>query len=189
MSQKSIVVGIVLIVAVGAAALHAYKARQRTPILDRTNQATSFQPHSFEECIKAGNPVLESSPRQCTVGKYTFIEPQQEDHSGSGTEVVLSTIHAQDLVQSPLVVSGKAPGNWFFEANIGLRLLDADGKEVARGHATAEKDWMTTGLVPFSGSIVFSVPATATGYIEIEKDNPSDKPELDGSVRVPVRFR
>ena len=29
---------------------------------------------SFEECIKAGNPVMESYPRQCIAGGKTFVE-------------------------------------------------------------------------------------------------------------------
>jgi hypothetical protein len=29
---------------------------------------------SFEECVKAGNPVMESYPRQCTDGTNTFTE-------------------------------------------------------------------------------------------------------------------
>ena len=77
----------------------------------------------------------------------------------------------------------------FFEANIGLRLLDADGKEVVRGHAEATSDWMTPNPVPFKGTITFTAPATATGFIEVEKDNPSDKRELDASVRIPIRFK
>lgn len=29
---------------------------------------------NFEECVQAGNPVMESYPRQCSYGDQTFIE-------------------------------------------------------------------------------------------------------------------
>jgi hypothetical protein len=48
---------------------------------------------------------------------------------------------------------------------------------------------MTDQPVHFTGIIDFNLPATQLGYIEIQKDNPSDNRELDASVRVPVRFK
>lgn len=33
-----------------------------------------IQVNSFEECVAAGNPVMESYPRQCRHGEKTFIE-------------------------------------------------------------------------------------------------------------------
>ena len=32
------------------------------------------QINSFEECVKAGNPVMESYPRQCSADGNTFVE-------------------------------------------------------------------------------------------------------------------
>ena len=32
---------------------------------------------SFEECKKAGNPIMESYPEQCTAGKQTFVNTTQ----------------------------------------------------------------------------------------------------------------
>lgn len=33
--------------------------------------------NSFEDCVKAGNPVMESYPEQCRSGKQTFINTDQ----------------------------------------------------------------------------------------------------------------
>lgn len=30
--------------------------------------------NSFEDCVAAGNPVMESYPRQCRAGDRTFVE-------------------------------------------------------------------------------------------------------------------
>lgn len=87
-----------------------------------------------------------------------------------------------------LVVEGEARGNWFFEASFPVKLYDADGKLLVAGFAQAEGEWMTSEYVPFGGSYVFEKPATATGTLVLEKDNPSGLPELDDQLRVPVRF-
>ncbi len=39
---------------------------------------------SFEECVEAGNPVMESYPRQCTVDGQTFVEETCVDMCGDG---------------------------------------------------------------------------------------------------------
>lgn len=99
------------------------------------------------------------------------------------------TSHAPgDFVSSPLVIAGEARGNWYFEASFPVRLLDGDGKEIALGIAAAQDGWMTTEFVPFVATLEFEAPATASGTLVLEKDNPSGLPQFDGALRVPVRF-
>lgn len=46
----------------------------------RTQQTASPRPtsiNSFEECVAAGNPVMESYPEQCAAGGKTFTNPAQ----------------------------------------------------------------------------------------------------------------
>ena len=47
---------------------------------------------------------------------------------------------------------------------------------------------MTTDFVPFSVTLTFVKPATATGTLVLQKDNPSGLPEHDASVEMPVQF-
>lgn len=91
-------------------------------------------------------------------------------------------------VVSPLAISGEAPGNWFFEASLPIKLMAADGTEIASHYAQAMSDWMVPGLVPFTSIIEFSTTATS-GYLIISKDNPSGLPENDDSFQVPVNFQ
>ena len=94
-----------------------------------------------------------------------------------------------DEVSSPLIATGVARGTWYFEASFPVKLLDADGNEVAAYHAEAQTDWMTTEFVPFKAVIEFEhPPATATGTLVLMKDNPSGLPERDDEIRIPVRF-
>ncbi|MDP3696626.1 MAG: Gmad2 immunoglobulin-like domain-containing protein [Candidatus Taylorbacteria bacterium] len=91
-------------------------------------------------------------------------------------------------VKSPLSVSGEARGYWFFEASFPIRVYDANGKEIGVAVAQAQGEWMTDDFVPFQATLNFKKPATATGTLVLEKDNPSGLPEHDAELRVPVSF-
>lgn len=108
--------------------------------------------------------------------------------SGVSNFIRVSSPLSGDIVSSPLVVKGEARGNWYFEADFPVRLLDGDGREIALGIATAEGDWMTTEFVPFSATLVFTNPSTPEGTLVLEKDNPSGLPEHANELRVPVKF-
>jgi len=101
-----------------------------------------------------------------------------------------------DVVKSPLVVKGRARGTWFFEASFPVRLSDAQGKEIAVGIAQAQSNgsagspqgWMTADFVPFEAKLEFQKPATGTGTLTFQKDNPSGLSEHDDAFQIPVRF-
>jgi hypothetical protein len=142
----------------------------------------------FNSCAAAGRPILESYPRRCQYGSTTF------------TENVGNALDKTDLIQvadpvpnqtigSPLVVTGQAVGNWYFEASFPVKLFDAKGSLLAEGVAGAESDWMTTSFVPFTATLNFSTqPANSTGTLILYKDNPSGLPAHDDQLTVPVIF-
>lgn len=105
----------------------------------------------------------------------------------SNQEVILEHPQPGQVVSSPLTVSGKAKGPWFFEASLPIRLLDDKGQTIAVVPAQAEGEWMTENLVPFKAVLDFQTSATS-GYLVVSKDNPSGLPENDASVRISVRF-
>jgi hypothetical protein len=49
---------------------------------------------------------------------------------------------------------------------------------------------MTKEFVPFEGILKFKLPATAghRGILVFKKDNPTDRPELDDAMELPVSF-
>lgn len=91
-------------------------------------------------------------------------------------------------VVSPLTVTGEARGTWYFEASFPVRIVDSNGTEVAVAPAQAQGEWMTEDFVPFMATLVFDQPATATGMIVLEKDNPSGLPENADFIAFPVQF-
>lgn len=125
------------------------------------------------EWVKQGHP---SSP------KPTVPCP------GQAPEVVISSPQPHQAISTPLTVTGRAKGHWFFEANAVLRLLDAQQREIASGTVQALGDWMTDDFVEFEGQIRFLSPASDTGTLVFQSDNPSGLPENQKEFRIPVRF-
>ena len=140
---------------------------------------------SFERCAQLGFPVMESFPRQCRAGDKNFTEavPVGNDK----IEVSAPSLNA--VVRSPLKVTGRARGTWYFEASFPVKLFDGQGRQLAIKPAQAQSDWMTTEFVPFEVVLEFTSPQTETGFLVLEKDNPSGLPEFDDSISVPVRFK
>ncbi len=91
-------------------------------------------------------------------------------------------------INSPLTISGKARGTWFFEAQFSARLLDGTGKELGVAILTAQGEWMTEEFVPFTGQLIYNKPTSEKGVLVFERSNPSGLPENDAEFRVPVKF-
>lgn len=143
---------------------------------------------NFEECIASGNEILEKYPRECkTSDGKTFTED-----IGNALEkqdlIRVSLPVPNNLVKSPLTVKGEARGTWFFEASFPVKILDANGVQLGAVSAQAKSDWMTREFVEFETALDFQTPATATGTLILEKDNPSGLLENADELRVPVRF-
>lgn len=100
----------------------------------------------------------------------------------------VTNIRSGQVVRSPLVIEGEARGYWFFEASFPVKLTDEAEAEVARGIAQAQSEWMTENYVPFRAELTFEKPTAGTGFLVLEKDNPSGLPEHADELRIPVRF-
>ena len=105
---------------------------------------------------------------------------------GNKDDLVSFSVSAGDTVSGILNFSGTVKGAYFFEANIGVNILDANKKLLKAGHATATTDWMTPGEVSFSGSIDLTGLPAGLGYIQIANDNPSDRRDLDKFIYIPI---
>lgn len=105
--------------------------------------------------------------------------------------IVLESPLPDAVVESPLTITGKARGTWFFEASFPVMLTNWDGLIIAQGIATAEGDWMTEDFVPFTATLTFTVDPdvySTRGSLILKKDNPSGLPEYDAALEVPVNF-
>lgn len=146
---------------------------------------------SFEECAAAGLPVMESFPRRCNTPdgrvfpEETEIYPTYE--KANPDMIVVENPHPGGVVGKEFVVTGKARGNWFFEASFPIEVLGADGNTIAGSFATAEGDWMTEEFVTFKSEII-DLPSAYIGpaTLILRKDNPSGLPENDAYVSIPI---
>ncbi|NUM25511.1 MAG: hypothetical protein HUU49_02680 [Candidatus Buchananbacteria bacterium] len=144
--------------------------------------------NDFSSCAEAGNIVLESYPRQCkTTDGRSFTED-----IGNALEkeslIRASSPRPNDLITSPVKISGDARGTWFFEASFPIVLLDGNGDVVVQHFAQAKTDWMTENFVAFESEVVFTKPTTKNGLLILKKDNPSGLPEYDDELIIPIRF-
>ena len=107
--------------------------------------------------------------------------------------LVVEMPQANDLVVSPLVVSGYVDGKdrWTgFEGQVGtVQLLDGNGKLLVLGILTATaENWMQFPT-SFSTTLTFSAPATATGTLVFKNENPSGMSDYEREFRLPVKFK
>jgi hypothetical protein len=157
-------------------------------IVNAVGNANTTTVASFDACVTAGYPVVESYPRRCTVpGGSTFTE--DIGNANEMKDLIRVTEPAPNgTVESPMTVTGEARGSWYFEGVFRVQLLDGYGTEIVAANATAKGEWMTTNFVPFEVHLTFPKPTTAKGMLILHKDNPSGLPANDAELRVPVRF-
>lgn len=103
--------------------------------------------------------------------------------------IVVDTPQADAVITSPLEIRGMARGTWFFEATFPIVLVNWDGLIIAEGYATATEDWMTEDFVPFTADIEFETPTLyPQGALILQKSNPSDLPENDNALEIPINY-
>ena len=153
------------------------------------NISTSPEINNFEDCVKAGYPVMESYPRQCKTPSGKNFREDIGSELAKDDLIRVAEPRPNAPIESPLVVKGVARGGWFFEASFPIRLLDDLGEVIASGIATAKGEWMTNDFVPFTSTLTFGGPKTESGKLVLQKDNPSGLPEHDDSLTIPVKFK
>lgn len=148
---------------------------------------------NFSECEAAGFPVMKTYPRQCQAKDMIYVEEiavTNEEEEKHKDLIVLDTIHAGSYISSPVTITGKARGNWFFEASFPISIVNWDGLIIGQGIAQAQGEWMTENFVPFEAKITFDKATYKNnGAIILQKDNPSGLPENDDALEIPIFFK
>jgi hypothetical protein len=108
-----------------------------------------------------------------------------------GDIIQIDTPAPASYISSPLTITGKARGNWFFEAIFPVILTDWDGLIIGQGQAQAQGEWMTENFVPFKTTITFKEPVSSVsnrGALILKKNNPSGLPQNDDYLEIPIFF-
>ncbi len=143
---------------------------------------------SYETCASAGLPILESYPPQCRVPNGKSFTQDIGNELELHDEILISNPRPNQKIASPVSISGKARGNWFFEARFSGRLLDNNNKPIGNVILEASGDWMTQDFVDFKGKLEFPKPTTKRGKLILKNANPSGDPVRDKTLIVPVSF-
>ncbi len=138
--------------------------------------------------------LLFTLPAPSTTEQATSTPTTSTNTRGSDTEapqplsrrVVVTSPKPNTTVDKTFVVSGQAPGNWFFEASFPLQVRDIEGNVLGRTHASAQGDWMTTEQVTFTSTVHIDATYTGPATLILLRDNPSGLPENDDAVEIPI---
>jgi hypothetical protein len=123
-----------------------------------------------------------------TTTTATLTVTRSGDGTVPGDSLRVDAPQPGQTVSSPLVVRGSARGPYYFEATFPVTLLDGNGNRLVQSYAQAQGEWMTTDWVPFTATLAFPAPTTATGTLVLENANPSGDPARALAHRIPVRF-
>jgi len=116
-------------------------------------------------------------------------DDDDEDGEAGGEEaaIVVESPEPGASVSSPVTISGTAS---VFEGTVQLRILDADGEEIASAFSTASAGAPERG--DFSEDVEFTVDEAQDGVIEVFEQNvasPDESPErVLFTVEVPVQL-
>src|SRR5687767_7701322 len=95
-----------------------------------------------------------------------FVFPERKIE-GNTEDLVYFSVSPNDDVSGILNFSGTVKNAYFFEANIGINILDQNKKLLKAGYGTATTDWMTSGPVSFEGTIDLTSLPEDLSYIQI----------------------
>lgn len=140
-------------------------------------------------------PTLNSSfsPEDTTAPPVVLVSEEAMETIRTGDlaeRVEILVPEENEQIDSPYQVKGKAPGNWFIEANAPVYVLDSEGLKIGEGILVAQGEWMTEALVDFIGTVTFELSEEVknnSGKIVFEKGNASNTPSY-ASVEVPITF-
>ena len=133
---------------------------------------------AFKNSAKA--PIIDNTP------PTTMPTDGITGNKNNKGDLISFSIWQESKVHGIVSYRGTIRGAYFFEANIGIKILDADKKVLKSSNAMATTDWMTAEPVYFEGNIDFTGLPTGRAYIRIQNDNASGLPEHDKWIDIPV---
>lgn len=135
--------------------------------------------------------LLTTNPDTAELYPRPQTPPEEITPDPNETNILIKVTNPlpNDIVMSPLIVTGEARGNWYFEANFPVVFIyGPNEQDKVTTYATAQGDWMTEDFVPFTIEIEFPSTTAKTGQLILKKANPSDLPENNNELVVPVKF-
>jgi hypothetical protein len=187
-SESNAIITIILVLVLGFLALI---------FLGKGNKPTTVTPDSNSvQTTPIAPPLSETKTNEVKPEEVKLqpepIEPEQVKSGFTGRSmsdlIIVTTPVPYQEIASPLIIEGMARGFWFFEGDFPVMLCDSEGEIIARGQATAKKEWMTEDFVQFSSELKFTPDYGKSGTVIIRNNNPSDMVENNRELRFPIIF-
>jgi Immunoglobulin-like domain of bacterial spore germination len=123
------------------------------------------------------------------IGHSESMEKLPENMSEVPAQMVELTSPLPSQFVTPVTLTGRARGPWYFEASFPVELRDSSNALIVTAVAQAQGEWMTENWVPFIVTLSFPAqPIGSSGTLVLKKDNPSGEPQNDASLVIPVQF-
>lgn len=102
--------------------------------------------------------------------------PAPEPAPLSAAALTLETPQEGATARSPLVVSGEAPSDWFFEEQFPTLVMDENGRVLAEAPATAQTPVSENlgGMIRFRAQLVFVVSEDTPVTLVLQEDMPRE---------------
>ena len=150
--------------------------------------------------VNLGQVVCIQDAKPCSDGSYVGRSGPNCEFAMCPKENLIRVFSPRpnEEISSPLLITGEARGNWFFEASFPVVLVDWDGRIIAQYYAQAKGEWMTADFVSFESVLEFESPVfpeadinhfSRRGALILQKDNPSGLPEHDDALEIPISFK
>lgn len=119
-------------------------------------------------------------------GPTDRLTPEAAWRNADEDMIVVDLLTADRVVSNPFTVSGKARGNWYFEASFPIQVVDQTGAVLVTMPVQAQGEWMTSEFVPFSAEVKLPDDFHGPATLVLHNDNASGLPEHDRSVSIPI---
>lgn len=141
-----------------------------------------------DKIVNSGTVVKDGKAELNTLLSSLYFFRNDKERPKLSNLIEIETPLPNMEISSPLKITGKARGTWFFEAGAPIAIVNENYEILGKSYIKATDKWMTEDFVPFTGSIEFEAPNDERGYIIFRKANPSGKPEFDRVYTWPVLF-
>ncbi len=165
MKRVNVVIIVILVVAL-IGALVAYTLRQQagTDIVQVTHKETQ-RPTQKKQSTKTLTSV-------------------------KGVKIVIDNWPEDNVIATPLTITGKVPGNWSSEGVFPISVTYEGDISIPGAIAKLDRDWMTDKLVPFTAVLDFDKTTMQKEFVTLvfRNANPSGNTNNDDSATLPIRF-
>ena len=171
------------------------------------NQASELKYYTFQnkQCyLITSTLTTDSSDVNVPGGKTRTISPIEIEQFNQFIDNILATFkffpitnqptittpQSGSTINSPLIVKGTVPQGWMFEGVFSIKLLDENHKliTIAQGKEITPGDSYGSLPINFTSKLNFQTNS-ATGFLDLVKDNPSGLPEKNESFEIPIKFK